>query len=61
MNTNPLPNYATGSGSVNALEFKGLESLEVSLNRIYEMLVEAGYKEGSCEDELINRDFYKYH
>jgi hypothetical protein len=29
MNTKPLPNYATGSGSINTLEFEGLRSLKV--------------------------------
>jgi len=33
----------------------------MSLYRIYEMLVEAEYKKGSCEEGLKSKDFYKYH
>ena len=47
MNTNTLPNHFTGSKIINALETKGLMSLKVSLNKIYEMLVKAEYKKGS--------------
>jgi hypothetical protein len=47
MNTNPLPNYVTGSKTANALEIEGPMSLKMSLNKIYEMLVKTEYKEGS--------------
>jgi hypothetical protein len=43
MNTNPLPNYIMGSISVNILETESPRSLNVSLDRIYKMLVEARY------------------
>jgi hypothetical protein len=57
MNTNPLPNHATGNISINMLETKGLRSLKVYLDKIYKMLVEARYKKDSYEDGLTSRDF----
>lgn len=61
MNTNPLPNHATGNISINMLETEGLRSLKVYLDKIYKMLVEARYKKNSFEDGLTSRDFCKYH
>jgi len=61
MNTNPLPNYVTGSKTANALEIEGPMSLKMSLNKIYEMLVKTEYKEGSWENRLIIRSFCEYH
>ena len=61
MNTNPLPDHATGNISINMLETKGLRSLKVYLDKIYKMLVEARYKKDSYEDGLTSRDFCKYH
>jgi hypothetical protein len=52
VNVNPLPNHASGSGSVNMLEVEHLKILKVSMDRIYQMMVDARYKEGSekcCE------------
>lgn len=46
MNTNSLPNHATGSRSIKVLETEGLKSLNVSLDNIYKMLVETRYKKG---------------
>jgi hypothetical protein len=56
MNTNPLPNHASGSGFVNMLEIKHSKILKVSMDRIYQMMVDARYKEGSekcCEHHNI--------
>jgi hypothetical protein len=44
MSTNSLPNHASGSGSVNALEVEYLRSLKILMNKVYEMMVKAGYK-----------------
>jgi hypothetical protein len=49
------------SEPVNTLETKSTRNLKVSLDRVYEMLIEIGYKKSSCEDRLISRDFCKYH
>jgi len=54
MNTNPLPNHASGNRSVNVLEVEYLWSLKVPMNRIYEMMIKSGYKKSSM-------NFYKYH
>lgn len=50
-----------GNESINILETESPRCLKVSLYSVYKMLVKAGYKEGSCEDGLISRDFLKYH
>jgi hypothetical protein len=47
VSTNHLPNYALGSGSVNTLEVEHPWSLKVSMDRIYKMIIKAGYKAGS--------------
>ena len=47
VNTNPLPNHASGSGFVNMLEIEHSKSLKVPMDRIYQMMVDAKYKEGS--------------
>jgi hypothetical protein len=54
VNTNPLPNHASGNRPVNVLEVEHLWSLKVPMNRIYEMMIKSGYKKGSM-------NFYKYH
>jgi len=61
VNTNPLPNHTSSSGSVNALEVDDPKSLKVSLDRFYEMLVKIRYKKGSYKEGLTCRDFCKYH
>jgi hypothetical protein len=56
VNTNPLPNHASGSGSVNMLEIEHSKILKVPMDRIYQMMVDARYKEGSekcCEHHNI--------
>jgi hypothetical protein len=47
VNTNPLPNHASGSGSVNMLEIEHSKILKVPIDRIYQMMVDARYKKGS--------------
>jgi hypothetical protein len=44
MSMHPLPNHASSSGSVNALEVEYLRSLKILMNKVYEMMVKAGYK-----------------
>ena len=39
MNTNPLPNHAISSGTINVLKNRGLKTLKVFMDGIYEMLV----------------------
>jgi len=56
VNTNPLPNHASGSGFVNMLEIEHSKILKVSMDRIYQIMVDARYKEGSekcCEHHNI--------
>jgi hypothetical protein len=54
VSTVPLHNHVSGSGSVNVLEAKWPRNSKVLMDRIYEMLIKAGYKEGTM-------NFYKYH
>lgn len=61
INTNPLPNHTSSSGSINTLKADYPRSLKVSLDRIYEMLMKAEYKKGSYEEGLTSRNFCKYH
>ena len=61
VNKNPIPNHASSSGLINALEVEDLMSLKVSLGRVYKMLVKTGYKKDSCEKGLTRKNFYKYH
>ncbi|XP_073261997.1 uncharacterized protein [Populus alba] len=52
VNVNPLPNHVSGSGFVNMLELEHSNILKVSMDKIYQMMVDASYKEGSekcCE------------
>ena len=54
--TNPLPNHASGSGSVHMLEIEHSKILRVPMDRIYQMMVDARYKEGGeecCEHHNI--------
>lgn len=44
VNTNPLPNHASGSGLVNMLEVEHLRSLRVPIDRIYQMMVNTRYE-----------------
>ena len=63
INTNPIPNHASGSGSVNALEVEHPRSPKVLMNKIYQMMVNTGYGGGSIkycrhhdeEGHLINQ------
>jgi hypothetical protein len=53
VNTNPLPNHASGSGFVNMLEIEHSKIVKVPMDRIYQMMVDVRYKEGSekcCKD-----------
>jgi hypothetical protein len=61
MNTNPLLNQVTGTGTVNALETIDPKTLKVSLDEIYKMLVKAGYRKVSCDIRLMSKNFCKYH
>jgi hypothetical protein len=61
VNKNPIPNHASSSGLINALEVEDLMSLKVSLGRVYKMLVKTGYKKDSYEKGLTRKNFYKYH
>jgi hypothetical protein len=61
INTNPLPNHTSSSGSINTLKADYPRSLKVSLDRIYEMLMKAEYKKGSYEEGLTSMNFCKYH
>ena len=47
MNTNLLPNHVAGSGAVNALDTRGLRTLKVLLDGIYEMLEKTRYRNSS--------------
>lgn len=49
-----LPNHVSGSGSLNALEAKWQRSIKIPMDKIYEMLIKARYKDGSM-------NFCKYH
>ncbi|KAJ6916287.1 hypothetical protein NC652_018859 [Populus alba x Populus x berolinensis] len=55
VNTNPLPNNALSSGSVNALEVDDPKSLKVSLDRFYEMLAKIGYKKATGHTGALQR------
>ncbi|XP_011008751.1 PREDICTED: uncharacterized protein LOC105114041 [Populus euphratica] len=51
--TNPLPNHASGSGSVNMLEVEHSESLKMPMDRICQMMVDAKYKEAIDEEVFM--------
>lgn len=61
MNTNPLPNHAISSGTINILKNRGLRTLKVFMDEIYEMLVKVWFRKGSCENGPISKSFYMYH
>lgn len=61
MNTNNFPNHATNGGTIYALETRGPNTLKLSLDGIYEMLVKDGYRNKIYKNTLKSKILYKCH
>ena len=65
MNSNPLPNHASGGGGVNSLEIgKGsTTTLRVTMDRLYGMLRQTDYLKTPVKIQAVGNanEYCKYH
>jgi hypothetical protein len=65
VNSNPLPNHASGGRGVNSLEIgRGSKAtLSVTMDRLYEMLRQADYLKTPVRIQAVGdaNEYYKYH
>jgi len=65
VNSNPLPNHASGNEGVNTLEIRkeGKTIMRVIMKRLYGMLRQVGYLKIPVKMQAVRNanEYYKYH
>jgi hypothetical protein len=62
LNSNPLPNHATGNNGVGMMEVESKDKvLKVSMKILYNMLVESGYLKRNDEHHLEKSDHCEFY